>query len=76
MTIVSQGQRVILHSRFLMKHFICSQCDQNYIYMLIKFNNQITEVKHTLPMGIYYSVISTTYWLFSVPVHATHPVAC
>ena len=56
---------------FLNKTFICSQCDQNYIYILIKFNNQITEVNHTLPMRILYIVISTTYWLFNVPVHAT-----
>ena len=39
--------------------------------MLIKFNNQITEVNHTLPMRILYIVISTTYWLFNVSVHAT-----
>ena len=51
-TSVSQGQRVILHLRFQNKIFICSQCSRNYIYMLIKFINQITEVNHTLLMRI------------------------
>ena len=42
--------------------------------MPIKFNNQITEVKHTYRCKYYYIVINTTYWLFNVLVHATHPV--
>ena len=56
---------------FLNKTFICNQYDRNYISMLIKFYNQITEVNHTSPMRILYIVISTTYWLFNVSVHAT-----
>ena len=52
MTSVSQGQRVILHSRFFNKTFICRQYNRNYISMLIKFDNQITEVNHTLLMRI------------------------
>ena len=35
---------------FQNKTFICSQCTRNYISMLIKFNNQITDVNQTLPM--------------------------
>ena len=35
---------------FLNETFICSQSNRNYISMLIKFNNQITEVKLTLLM--------------------------
>ena len=70
MTSVSQGQRVILHLRFQNKTFICCQCNQNYISTLIKFNNQITEVKHILLMRILLYCNSTTYWLFNVPVHA------
>ena len=53
---VIQGQHGILHSRFRIKYFICSQCDQNYVFSeLIKIQQQ---------------VISTTYWLLNVPVHA------
>ena len=30
---VIQGQRGILHLRFRIKDFICSQCDRNYILL-------------------------------------------
>ena len=43
---VIQGQRGILHSRFRIKHFICSQCDRNYIFsVLIKSKQQINSCK-------------------------------
>ena len=58
---------------FLNKTFICSQCDWNYISMLIIFYNQIKSALYRCEF--YYTVISTTYWLLNVPVHATHPVA-
>ena len=29
---VIQGQRGILHLEFKIKHFICNQCDRNYIF--------------------------------------------
>ena len=39
---VIQGQRVILHSRFRIKPFICSQCDRNYLFsVLIKIKQQL-----------------------------------
>ena len=42
---VIQGQRCILHSRFRIKHFICSQCDRNYIFsVLIKIKQQINRL--------------------------------
>ena len=37
---------------FQKKIFICSQCDRNYISILIKFKKQITAVKHTIQMRI------------------------
>ena len=51
-TSVSQGQRVILHSRFRIKHFICSQCDRYYIFaVLVKIKQQINSNTH-MPMRI------------------------
>ena len=46
MRAVIQGQRGILHSRFKIKYFICSQCNRNYIFSVqINIRQQINSLK-------------------------------